>query len=217
MPPHVIVIGAGFAGLSAASYLARDGARVTLLERHDQAGGRARTFTAEGFRFDMGPSWYWMPDVFDRYFADFGTSVAEQYDLVRLDPSYRVVFGERDVVDVPAQLEMLYAMVEEIEAGAAGRLRKFLAEAEYKYEVGMSEFVEKPGHTVAEFADVRVARAALRLHMLKDMASYVDRDFRDARLRQILKFPVLFLGATPENTPALSSLMNYAERLPRKR
>ena len=211
MRPHVIVIGAGFAGLSAASYLARGGARVTLLERHRQAGGRARTFSAEGFRFDMGPSWYWMPDVFERYFADFGTSVAEQYELVRLDPSYRVVFGERDVLDVPAELERLYAMVEAIEPGAAQRLRRFLAEAAYKYEVGMSEFVEKPGHSLGEFADVRVARAALRLHMLRDMAAYVDRDFRDDRLRQVLKFPVLFLGATPANTPALYSLMNYAD------
>ena len=211
MPQHTIVIGAGFAGLSAASYLARDGAKVTLLERHAMAGGRARTFSAEGFRFDMGPSWYWMPDVFERYFNDFGTSVAEQYDLVRLDPSYRVVFGQDSAVDVPAKLAHLYRMCEDIESGSARRLKQFLAEAQYKYEVGMSEFVEKPSHSLAEFADIRIAQAALKLHMLKDMGSYVDEKFADARLRQILKFPVLFLGATPENTPALYSLMNYAD------
>ena len=208
---HVVVIGAGFAGLSAASYLARGGAQVTVLERHDQAGGRARSFEAEGFTFDMGPSWYWMPDVFERYFYDFDTSVEEQYELKRLDPSYRVVFGDGNRVDVPAQLAQLYAMCERLEPGSSKRLRKFLAEAEYKYEVGMSEFVEKPSHSISEFADARVLAAALKLHMLTDMESYVERQVKDRRLRQILKFPVLFLGATPANTPALYSLMNYAD------
>ena len=209
--PHIVVIGAGFAGLSAASYAARDGLNVTLLERHDRPGGRARSFEAEGYKFDMGPSWYWMPDVFDAYFADFGTTVAEHYDLVRLDPSYRVVFGKGNQIDVPAQLDALYALCDRIEFGSSARLRRFLAEAEYKYEVGMSEFVTKPSHDVREYLDLRVARAALKLHMLKDMGSYVDEQFVDRRLRQILKFPVLFLGATPENTPALYSLMNYAD------
>ena len=209
--PHVVVIGAGFAGLSAASHLARDGARVTVVEKHDQPGGRARTFSAEGFRFDMGPSWYWMPDVFEAYFEAFGTTVAEQYDLVRLDPSYRVVFGEDDQVDVPADVAELRRLFERLEPGSGVRLDRFLREAEYKYRVGMDEFVHKPGHTVFEFADLRVAQAALRLDMLKDMGSYVDRLFAHPHLRRILKFPVLFLGATPENTPALYSLMNYAD------
>ncbi len=166
---------------------------VTLFERHDQAGGRARSFEAEGFTFDMGPSWYWMPDVFERFFYDFDTSVEEQYELKRLDPSYRVVFGDGNQVDVPAQLDQLYAMCDRMEPGSAKRLRKFLAEAEYKYEVGMSEFVEKPSHNLLEFADARVLAAALKLHMLTDMERYVERQFKDRRLRQILKIS----GALP--------------------
>lgn len=209
--PHVVVIGAGFAGLSAASFLARDGARVTLVERHGQAGGRARVFEAEGFTFDMGPSWYWMPDVFEAYFEEFGSAVAEHYELERLDPSYRVFFGDGSPVDVPAGTEELYALFESIEPGSAVRLRRFLAEAEYKYRVGIDEFVHRPGHTALDFAELRVARAAVGLDMLRDMESYVERQFRDPRLRQILKFPVLFLGATPGKTPALYSLMNYAD------
>jgi len=208
---HVVIIGAGFAGISAASYLAKAGINVTVVEKHDQPGGRARSFKAVGFTFDMGPSWYWMPDVFDQYFADFGTTVAEHYDLVRLDPSYQVVFGQDDAVELPADRKSLLALFEKIEAGSAVKLEKFLAEAEYKYRVGMAEFVQKPGHSIMEFADLRVAKAALKLHMLKDMGSYVDKLFTDTRLRQILKFPVLFLGATPEDTPALYSLMNYAD------
>lgn len=208
---HIVIIGAGFAGISAASYLAQSGAKVTVVEKHDQPGGRARTFTAEGFTFDMGPSWYWMPDVFDQYFADFGSSVAEHYELVRLDPSYKVVFGKNNEVDLPANRQSLRELFEKIEPGSAAKLDHFLQEAEYKYRVGMDEFVQKPGHSIMEFADIRVAKSALKLHMLKDMASYVDKMFKDARLRQILKFPVLFLGATPEDTPALYSLMNFAD------
>ena len=209
--PHVVIIGAGFAGLSAACYLAKAGVRVTIVEKHDQAGGRARKFSADGFTFDMGPSWYWMPDVFKRFFENFGTSVAEHYELIRLDPSYRVVFGPHNRVDVPARREDLYGLFEAIEPGSSLKLHQFLAEAEYKYRVGMDEFVQKPGHNLLEFADLRVAKAALKLDMLRDMASCVDEHFRDERLRQILKFPVLFLGATPEDTPALYSLMNYAD------
>ena len=209
--PHVAVIGAGFAGLSAASFLARDGARVTLLERHAQAGGRARVFSAEGYTFDMGPSWYWMPDVFETYFQAFGHRVSEHYALDRLDPSYRVFFGDGQPVDMPAGLDELYALFESIEPGSARRLERFLAEAEYKYRVGIGEFVHRPGHNALDFAEWRVARAAVGLDMLRDMESYVERQFRDARLRQILKFPVLFLGATPGRTPALYSLMNYAD------
>ena len=208
---HVVIIGAGFAGISAASYLAKAGVSVTVVEKHDQPGGRARSFTAEGFTFDMGPSWYWMPDVFDQYFADFGTSVREHYELVRLDPSYKVVFGRDNEVDLPADRKSLRALFDKIEPGSAAKLDHFLEEAEYKYRVGMAEFVQKPGHSILEFADLRVAKAALKLHMLKDMASYVDKLFTDTRLRQILKFPVLFLGATPEDTPALYSLMNFAD------
>ncbi len=209
--PHVVIIGSGFAGLSAACYLARDGARVTLFEKHDQAGGRAREFEAEGFTFDMGPSWYWMPDVFERFFEDFGTTVAEQYELTRLDPSYQVVFAGNENVQLPAHRRALYDLFESIEAGSSTKLDSFLAEAGYKYEVGMGEFVQRPAHSVLEFMDPRIATAALRLDMLTDMGSYVDRLFTDERLRQILKFPVLFLGATPEDTPALYSLMNYAD------
>lgn len=210
-PQQITVIGAGFAGLSAACYLAREGYAVRLLEKNEGLGGRARTFSAAGFRFDMGPSWYWMPEVFERFFQDFGHTTADFYELVRLDPSYEIVFGPADHMDVPATSEELFALFERLEPGSSANLRKFLDEAEYKYRVGLGEFVQKPGHSVLDFADLRVARAALKLQMLTDMGSYVDRLFRHPQLRELLKFPVLFLGATPEKTPALYSLMNYAD------
>lgn len=208
---QVTVVGAGFAGLSAACYLAREGYSVRLLEKNPGLGGRARTFTAEGFRFDMGPSWYWMPEVFEDFFRDFGSSAAEHYTLVRLDPSYEIYFSREDRMEVPASLDALFALFEQLEPGSSENLRKFLAEAEYKYKVGLGEFVRKPGHSIMDFAEWRVVKAAFRLQMLTDMASYIRKLFKHPQLIQLLEFPVLFLGATPANTPALYSLMNYAD------
>lgn len=208
---QVTVVGAGFAGLSAACYLAREGYQVRILEKNPGLGGRARTFHAEGFQFDMGPSWYWMPEVFEQFFNDFGSTAAEHYELVRLDPSYEIYFSREDQIEVPASTEELFGLFERLEPGSSANLQKFLDEAEYKYRVGLGEFVQKPGHSIMDFADIRVMKAALKLQMLTDMASYVRKLFKHPQLIQLLEFPVLFLGATPGNTPALYSLMNYAD------
>lgn len=211
MPKTVTVIGAGFSGLAAATCLAQQGFEVTILEKNSIAGGRARKFEVEGYTFDMGPSWYWMPDVFDDYFALFGKKTADYYDLKRLDPSYRVVFGKDEVMNVPAKMSELEAMFESYEKGSAVNLRKFLAEAEYKYNVGMGEFVHKPSLSVFEFMDIRILKSMFRLQMFTSMSKHVNQLFKNKKLIQLLEFPVLFLGATPENTPAMYSLMNYAD------
>ena len=211
MKKQITIVGAGFAGLSAACYLAREGYAVRILEKNTGLGGRARTFSAAGFQFDMGPSWYWMPQVFEEFFNDFGSTAADHYELVRLDPSYEIYFGKDDRMEVPASTDELYALFERLEPGSSVNLKKFLKEAEYKYRVGLGEFVHKPGHSILDFADFRVVKAALKLQMLTDMSSYVRRLFKHPQLRELLEFPVLFLGATPANTPALYSLMNYAD------
>lgn len=205
------IIGSGFAGLAAACSLAKEGFKVNVFEKNEGLGGRARKFEEQGFMFDMGPSWYWMPEVFENFFNTFGKSASDYYDLVRLDPSYNVVFGKDDIVSIPANFNELEKLFEEIEPGSSKNLRKFLAEAEYKYKVGMEEFVWKPGLSLTEFADIRVLKSAFRLQMLTSIASQVEKLFKNEKLREILKFPVLFLGATPENTPALYSLMNHAD------
>ncbi|MEL6719438.1 MAG: phytoene desaturase family protein [Bacteroidota bacterium] len=211
MSKKTIVIGSGFAGLSAATCLADQGYEVTILEKNKVAGGRARKFEVDGFTFDMGPSWYWMPDVFEQYFAKFGKKVSDYYDLVRLDPSYSVFFGKENVMEVPAKMEDLYAMFERYEAGSSQHLKDFLAEAEYKYKVGMNEFVHKPSHSIWEFADLRILKSLFRLQMFQSISSGIKKRFKNPQLIQLLEFPVLFLGATPDNTPALYSMMNYAD------
>lgn len=215
MSKKVIVIGSGFSGLAAACCLAKEGHSVTVLEKNNCPGGRARKFEAEGFVFDMGPSWYWMPDVFEQFFGHFGKKVSDYYDLRRLDPSYRVFFkengGAADIVDLPAQMSALEQFFERIEPGSIPQLRRFLAEAEYKYHVGMGEFVHRPCHSIWEFADARVLASLFRLQMFTPISRHIRSLFKNEKLIQLLEFPVLFLGATPQNTPALYSLMNYAD------
>jgi phytoene desaturase len=211
MAKKVVVIGSGFAGLSAACCLAKEGFEVTVLEKNDTAGGRARQFRAAGFTFDMGPSWYWMPDVFDDFFAHFGKKVSDYYILKRLDPSYAVWFGPHDRMDVPADMQALESLFEHHEAGSAAKLRRFLEEAGYKYRVGMQDFVHKPSHSVFEFADWRIVSSLFRLQMFSSLSNQVRRLFSNRKLIELLEFPVLFLGATPQKTPALYSLMNYAD------
>lgn len=207
----VVVIGSGFAGISAACFLAKAGFNVTILEKNQQAGGRARVFEKEGFTFDMGPSWYWMPDVFERFFNQFGTTVAEHYHLTRLDPSYRVYFGPGDYFDVPADWKQLAAEFEKWETGAAQKLDKFLSEAEIKYKEGIGNLVFKPGQSVFEFCNWTTLKGAVHLDLFSNFKKHVTQYFRHPRILKILEFPVLFLGATPEKTPALYSLMNFAD------
>lgn len=205
------IIGSGFSSLAAACCLAQDGFQVSVFEKNDVAGGRARKFETNGFMFDMGPSWYWMPEVFENFFNRFGKSASDYYELVRLDPSYQVVFGKNEHVSVPAAYDQLTALFDDLEPGSSKNLKRFLDEAGYKYKVGMEEFVWKPGLSIMEFADIRVFKSFFRLQMFSSLSSQVDRLFQSDKIRQILKFPVLFLGATPEKTPALYSLMNYAD------
>ncbi len=207
----VIVIGAGFAGLSAATTLAQQGFDVTLLEKNKELGGRARKLEIDGFTFDMGPSWYWMPDVFENYFSKFNTSVAKQYDLIRLDPSYAVFFSKDEVMRIPANLNEFYQLFEKYEPGSSIQLKKFLADAEYKYNVSMSDFVHKPSLSIFEFVDLRILNAALKMDLFKSISKYIHKHFKNDKLIQLLEFPVLFLGAKPNETPALYSMMNYAD------
>lgn len=211
MPQRILVIGAGFAGLAAATSLADKGYDVTLLEKNTMPGGRARVFQAEGFTFDMGPSWYWMPDVFETYFARFGKKPSDYYNLVRLDPSYSVIFGPDESVDLPAGVDKLEALFEQIEPGSGLKLRTFLKQASYKYEVGMNKFVWKPSRSVTEFMSLKLLYDVTRLDVFQSFATHARKFFTHPRLLEIVEFPVLFLGATPENTPAMYSLMNYAE------
>jgi phytoene desaturase len=205
-----VIIGSGFSGLSAASFLAKSGWQVTVVEKHTTPGGRARKFSEAGFTFDMGPSWYWMPGVFERYFTCFGKNRADYFGLQRLDPSYRV-FWDTGEMSLPADYTQLKKLFEITEPGSGLRLDKYLTEAAFKYTVGMSRLVHKPGRSWAEFIDWEMIKGVVRLDVFRSIKKHINRYFKNSRLRQLLEFPVLFLGALPKDTPALYSLMNFAD------
>ena len=207
---HITIIGSGFAGLSAAAYMAKEGHQVTVIEKNEQAGGRARSFESAGFTFDMGPSWYWMPDIFESFFKDFGKQPNDFYQLIRLDPSYQVLWEDLQL-PLPANFTELKTVFESLEKGAGNQLELFLKEAAYKYEVGIHKFVEKPGLSITEFFTLDVAKSVFKIDLLTSIHTHVRKYFSNPKLIQIAEFPILFLGALPKNTPALYSLMNYAD------
>ena len=204
------MIGSGFAGLSAASFMAKEGWKVTVIEKNDSPGGRARQLKENGFTFDMGPSFYWMPDVFERYFNQFGKKVSDYYTLHRLDPSYRI-YWDQGYTDMPASYEALQQVFESIEPGSAARLDKYLKGAAYKYEVGVNKLVYKPSRSITEFMDWPTVSGVFKLQVFSSISKHISSYFKHPKLRQIMEFPVLFLGALPQDTPALYSLMNYAD------
>lgn len=207
----IAIIGAGFSGLSATAYLASRGNEVHVLEKNDTPGGRARQLkTNEGYVFDMGPSWYWMPDVFERFFKDFGYKVSDVYDLKLLDPSFEVVYEKGKRIPIPADYSALKNLFENIERGSAARLDKFMEEAKHKYETGMENLVYMPGNSMSEFADPKIIKEAFRLQIFSSFSKHVRKYFSNPKLIALMEFPVLFLGAMPQETPALYSLMNYA-------
>ncbi|MFV0150293.1 oleate hydratase [Empedobacter falsenii] len=209
MKKRIAIIGSGFSGLSAAAYTAKEGHEVHVFEKHNQPGGRARQLkTEEGYVFDMGPSWYWMPDVIQDFFEDFGYSTSSFFELISLNPQFEMIFSD-EKIDVPENFEALKATFEKIEKGAGFQLEKFMKSAKFKYEVGMKDFVHKPCANWSEFISLKIAKSALRLDLLSNFRAYVARYFKDKKLRALMEFPVIFLGASPEKIPALYSLMNY--------
>lgn len=206
---NVIVIGAGFAGLSAAAYLARLGHNVSVFEKNSSVGGRARQFSFNDFRFDMGPTFYWMPDVFTKFFADFHKQPSDFYSLSRLDPGYSIVFDNDFSIRQSANFETLADTFDSIEPGSSNFLRSFIHNAGLNYRFAMQHAVYLPGRSPFELCSPQIARRIPQL--ISSLASVVDRNINDPRLRLMLEFPVLFLGAKPSLTPAFYNFMNYAD------
>ena len=175
----VAVIGAGFAGLSAAAYLSAAGHQVQVFEKNSTVGGRARQLkTDNGYTFDMGPSWYWMPDVFERFFGDFGHSVSDFYSLQQLDPSFDVVFSGQHTLSVPQSYPELLALFESLEKGSAKQLAIFMEEAKFKYDLGIKNLVYKPGLSLMEFADKDLLMGLVRLQVFSSFSKHIRNFFR---------------------------------------
>ena len=209
MSKEIAIIGSGFSSLSAACYLAKAGNKVTVYEKNKSIGGRARQMKKEGFTFDMGPSWYWMPDVFERFFNDFGKKTADYYELIKLSPAYRVYYGINDFISIADNLEEIIATFESIEKGSGDKLKSFMAKAKSNYDIAIKDLVYRPGVSPLELITLETATKLDQF--FSTISKDVKREFKNQRLIQILEFPVLFLGAKPSKTPSFYSFMNYAD------
>jgi phytoene desaturase len=209
MSKNIYIIGSGFSSLSAACYLAKAGYNVNVLEKNDTLGGRARQYKKDGFTFDLGPSWYWMPDVFERFFADFGRKPLDYYTLDKLSPGYEVFDGKESSIKIPSKLEEIYDIFEAEEKGSAEHLKSFLASAKANYDTAILDLVYKPGISPLEL--VTTTTVARVTQFFSTIRKQVRKNIKSQKLIQILEFPVLFLGAKPSNTPAFYNFMNYAD------
>ncbi len=206
---NVVVIGSGFSSIASACYMAKAGYSVTVLEKNEQIGGRASMLEIDGFKFDMGPSWYWMPDIFERFFADFGKKVSDYYQLEKLSPGYRVYFGEDDFIDIADEPEKIIETFERIEPGSGKHLRKFMEDSRKNYEIAMQDLVYNPGKSILELMSFETAK---RVNLfVQNISQTVRKNIKNPKLRSILEFPVLFLGAKPNDTPAFYNFMNHAD------
>ena len=209
MKKNIKIIGSGFSSIAAACYLAKNGHQVTVFEKNQSIGGRARQLKKEGFTFDMGPSWYWMPDVFERFFGDFNKKPSDYYELIKLSPAYRVYYGVEDFIAIADNLEEIIRTFEAIEKGSGKVLAKFMAEAKSNYDIAIKDLVYRPGVSPLELI---TTETALKVgQFFSNISKDVRKKFKNERLIQILEFPVLFLGAKPSDTPSFYSFMNYAD------
>ena len=209
MSKTINILGSGFSSLAASCYLAKAGHKVTVFEKNSQIGGRARQYKKDGFLFDMGPTWYWMPDVFERFFNDFNKKPSDYYQLEKLNPAYEVYFGIGDSAVIPDSLDQIYSLFEKEEKGSSLHLKKFLKQAKNNYDVAVKDLVYRPGVSPLELITQKTINKLNQLFF--DIRSQIQKRFNNPRLIKILEFPVLFLGAKPGNTPAMYNFMNWAD------
>ena len=209
MSQKIKIIGSGFSSLAASCYLAKAGYEVEVYEKNSTVGGRARQFKKDGFTFDIGPTWYWMPDVFERFFADFDKKTSDYYQLEKLDPAYQVFFDKDDSIIIPGSLNEIYENFEKEEPGSSEKLEKFITKARDNYDIAIKDLVYRPGVSPMELVTTHTAKRLGRF--FTNISSEVRKEFSNKKLRQILEFPVLFLGAKASDTPAFYSFMNYAD------
>lgn len=209
MKKDIAIIGSGFSSLAASCYLAQAGHLVTIYEKNQTIGGRARQFKKDGFTFDMGPTWYWMPDVFERFFEDFGKVPSDYYELKKLNPAYRVYFGTNDYITIEDTLEKISIAFEKEEPGSSAKLKEFMAQAMDNYNIAIKDLVYRPGVSPLELVTIKTMRKIGQF--FSTVSNDVRKEFKNPKLISILEFPVLFLGAKPSKTPAFYSFMNYAD------
>jgi len=204
-----LVIGSGFSGLSSAAFLSKNGFEVTIVEKNKTVGGRARIFHEKGYSFDMGPSWYWMPEIFENFFNEFNLKIEDLYDLKQLDPGFKIVFKDQEI-NLPSSWNEICHLFDKYEENGADKLNKFMVDAQQKYSIGLDFLYNSPGVSIRELFNPQILKNINKLQLLTSYRNHIKKYFSNEYLINILEFPVLFLGTSAKHTPALYSLMAYS-------
>ncbi len=212
MKKSAIIIGSGMGGLGSACLLAKAGWDVTVLEKNDQTGGRAGIFEADGFTFDTGPSWYLMPDVFEHFFELLGEDVHKHLKLKRLSPSYRVFYKDTFLkADIHSERQKDFQTVEQLETGAAAKLEKYLEKSGYQYGIAKDRFMYKNYDSMRDFLTAEMAIEGSKLKVLRTMNKHVRKYFKTDAMQKLMQYPLVFLGASPYNAPAIYNIMSHID------
>lgn len=207
----VTIIGGGIGGLATAALLGKQGYTVTLLEKNDKIGGRASVWKEKGFTFDLGPSWYLMPDVFERYFALFDKKPKDFLKLHHLDPHYRVFFDKNDYVDLQKDMKANLALFNTLEPGVSSQIQQYLSVAQTQYNAAIQHILYKNFASVTDFLSPAIAKEGSKLNVFENLDHYVSRFTTSERVKQILEYTIVFLGGSPKNTPAFYSIMSHID------
>lgn len=209
---EVIIIGAGIGGLATACLLGKKGYKVKIIEKNSQVGGRARIYTEDGFTFDMGPSWYMMPDIFEHFFELMGEDITQHLKLKRLSPSYRIFLkSEKKHYDFYSDLEKTIDTFETLEPGSGKVLRKYMATTKYQYEVSKNEFMFKNYDTIFDFFNKRVMVEGRKLPLFSSVRAIIEEKFKSEILRKVMQYQTVLLGTSPGDAPGIYSMMNYVD------
>jgi phytoene desaturase len=206
-----IIIGAGFGGLSLAPLLAKKGYKVQIIEKNSTAGGRARVWKSKGFSFDMGPSWYLGPEIFEKYFAEFGLKPSDLYQLKRLDPAYRLFFSPDDIIDISPRLKDVYKLFDSLEENGAEKLKKYLVQSKYQYDVSMENFIYKEYKNIFSFINKKLLKEGPKLNVFDNMEKFTAKFFSSDKSRKIVSYTMVFLGGSPKNTPGMYAIMAHMD------
>jgi phytoene desaturase len=206
-----IIIGAGFGGLSLAPLLAKAGYKVQVIEKNNQAGGRARVWKSKGFSFDMGPSWYLGPDIFKKYFAEFSLKPTDLYELKRLDPAYRIFFSHDEQIDISPHLDKVYKLFDSLEENGAEKLKKYLAQSKYQYDVSMEHFIYKEYTSLFSFINKKLLKEGPKLNVFDNMEKFTAKFFTSDKARKIVSYTMVFLGGSPKTTPGMYAIMAHMD------
>jgi len=208
---NIVIIGAGYGGLTAAALLAKEGHKVTVIEKNEQPGGKASLLIKDGFQFDMGPSWYMWPQVFERFFSEFDEDASELLELKQLDPSYRVFFDDGDVVDISSNIEKNYDTFDKLEVNGAEKLKKYLDVCKKQYDISMKRLVYRTYNSIFSVFTPSMMIDGLRLKPFTNYHERVKTYFKNPKAQQLLEWVTVFLGGDPRNVPGMYCMMSYLD------